>query len=33
MGWSREDLDNTLPLRAAVMRGTFDLLWPKNCPY
>jgi len=32
MRWSRPGLENMLPLRAAVMSGTFDLLWPKICP-
>ena len=32
MRWSRPDLENMLPLRAAVMSGTFDLLWPVICP-
>jgi hypothetical protein len=32
MRWSRTGLDNMLPLRAAVMSGTFDLMWPKICP-
>lgn len=32
MRWSRAGLDNLLPLRAAVMSGTFDRLWPKIRP-
>jgi hypothetical protein len=32
MHWSRTGLENMLPLRAAVMSGTFDLLWPRICP-
>jgi hypothetical protein len=32
MRWSRPGLENMLPLRAAVMSGTFDLLWPRICP-
>jgi len=32
MRWSRSGLENILPLRAAVMSETFDLLWPRICP-
>lgn len=32
MRWSRTGLDNLLPLRAAVMSDSFDLLWPAICP-
>jgi len=32
MRWSRAGLENMLPLRAALMSGTFDQLWPRICP-
>jgi hypothetical protein len=32
MRWSRPGLENMLPLRAALMSGTFDLLWPRIRP-
>jgi hypothetical protein len=32
MRWSRAGLENMLPLRAAVMSNTFNLLWPHICP-
>jgi hypothetical protein len=32
MRWSRTGLENMLPLRAALMSDSFDLLWPKICP-
>jgi hypothetical protein len=33
MRWSRAGLENMLPLRAALMSGTFDQLWPRICPH
>lgn len=33
MRWSRTGLENMLPLRAAVMSGTFDSLWARICPF
>lgn len=33
MRWSRNGLQNMLPLRAAAMSNTFDHLWGKLCPY
>jgi hypothetical protein len=31
MRWSREGLENLLSLHAAVMSGTFEVLWPRIC--
>lgn len=33
MRWSRNGLQNMLPLRAAVMSHSFDHLWSKLCPH
>jgi hypothetical protein len=33
MRWSRRGLENMLPLRAALMSGTFESLWERICPF
>jgi hypothetical protein len=33
MRWSRQGLQNMLPLRAALMSGTFESLWERICPF